>query len=122
MKTRYMFGDGLKIAEKDREYIEERLEKVEKLLGRYDGQKELLAEVDVKQDKKGFWQLEIMIQTPHQLYRVSKSDHVLSQAMDEIEQGMKKQIRREMERRKDLIKRGGRSIKKKVAIDELARF
>jgi ribosomal subunit interface protein len=117
-----MFGEGAAVDEADKEYVAQRLAKVEKLLGKYDGEEELLAEVEMSRDKRNFLRLEIMIQTPHTLYRVEKTNQVLSEAMDEIEEVLKKQINRDKERMKDLVKRGGRSLKKKVAIDENARF
>lgn len=106
----------------DRAYVQEKIDKLEKLLNGYDAQEELMAEVEFDRDKKGFWRLEVMITTPHNKYRVEKINNVLREAMDEAEEVLKKQIRRDREKIKDLRERGGRSLKKKVVIDERARF
>jgi ribosomal subunit interface protein len=121
MKTRYLFGE-VKVSVGDRNYIEEKIGKIEKLLNGYDSNDELLAEVEANQDKRGFWKLEIMIKTPHNLYRVEKKNNNLTEAMDEVEEVLKKQIRRDKEKVKDLRQRGNRSFRKAVSIDEKARF
>lgn len=108
--------------QEDKNYVQEKVDKLEKLLNGYDSQDELSVEVEFDQDKRGFWRLEIMIKTPHNLYRVEKKNEIISEAMDEAEEVLKKQIRRDRERIKDLRERGGRSIKKKAVIDEKARF
>jgi ribosomal subunit interface protein len=117
-----MFVEGVSVSEQEKLYIDTKLEKVEKLLRKYDRSDELKCEVEIEQDKRGVWRLEIMIQTPHNLYRAEKANHVLTEAMDETEEALKKQIQRDKERLKDLAYRGAMSIKKKVTIDQQARF
>lgn len=121
MKTRYLLGEG-KVRREEKAYVLEKINKLEKLLGNYDPEKELMAEVEIERDRRGFWRLEVMISTPHNKYRVEKKNDSLTEAMDEVEEVLKKQIKRDRKKLKDLRERGGRSIKKKAVIDEKARF
>lgn len=121
MRTHFLFGEGT-VTSEDKKYIQNKIDKLEKLFNNYDAPDELFAEIDLGQNKKGFWRLEIMIKTPRNLYRVEKIDEIITEAMDQAEDVLKKQIRRKSEKRKDLKERGGRSIKKKTVVDEKARF
>lgn len=121
MRTKYKFSEG-NIAQKDMEYIEGRLEKLDKLLSNYDGDAEILCEVEINKDKKDFWNIEIILQTPHKLYRAEETNQVLTEAFDKTEEMLKKQILRDKKRIKDLRERGGRSLKKRIALDVKARF
>lgn len=121
MQTNFKFAEE-KVKEKDLNYIKLRLEKIGKLFSSYTPDSEVLCEIEISQDKKNFWDIEIILQTPHQLYRVEKTSQVLTEAFDETEQMLKKQILRDKKRLKDLKERGGRSFKKKVALDVNARF
>jgi ribosome-associated translation inhibitor RaiA len=51
-------------------------------------------EIDVKQDKKTFWTVEIMLKTPKQLFRVEKMGKALTIATDDAMDALMKQLRR----------------------------
>ena len=103
MPTRYLFG-SVRLSEKEKDYISEKVLKCRKLLSNY-SEEELAMEVEVEQDKKGFWRVEVMIKTPHNLFRVSKNDSDLFKAVDIVEEALMKQIRRNKEKIRDLSRK-----------------
>lgn len=121
MNKKYKFGEG-RVSEKEKDYLEQKLSKIEKLLEGYDSQDELLCEIEFQQDKKGFWYLEIMIQTPHNLYRVEETDSELTCAIDKAETALKKQIIRHKDKTREMRERRGRSLRKNVTVNSEARF
>ncbi len=120
MEIRYLFN-SVKLNDAEKSYLEQKAERIGKLLKNY-SENELTYEVEVAQDKKGFFTVEIMIKTPHNLYRARKSDKNLMNATDQADEAMKAQIRRDKDKVKELRERGSRSIKKKFTISENARF
>jgi hypothetical protein len=73
------------VAQEDQGYITERIERLRKLLpGGKD--KETIVEVDIKRDKKGFWELELSIDSSYDLYRATEKDKNLREAMDRVEE------------------------------------
>lgn len=121
MTINYKFGEG-PVAEREKEYINERMEKIIRLMPNYSDQDEIICDVEAYQDKKSFWNLEVSLQTPHNLYRAEETNHTLTHACDKVEEILKRQISRGKQRAKDLRERGRRSLKKKISIDEKARF
>jgi ribosomal subunit interface protein len=100
MEIRYFLGD-LKLNEREKEYVEKKILKTKKLLKKYSDQ-ELFSEVEVGKDKKGLWKVELMVKTPHELYRVEKKgSHDFMAAVDMAEEAMMKQIRRDREKVRD---------------------
>lgn len=115
---------GLTIDERTREYIEKRIFSIKKLLKEYDGDEPdtLKVEVEIDLDKKGKFRVEVMIKTPRNLYRAEETTESIEGSVDLVENQLKTQIRRKKEEIRTKIVRGARSIKKKMAIDEDARF
>ncbi len=120
---RIMFK-GLTIDERTREYIEKRILSIKKLLKEYDGNKPdtLKVEMEIDLDKKGKFRVEVMIKTPRNLYRAEEITESIEGSVDLVEEQLKNQIRRKKDEIRTKIVRGARSIKKKMAIDEGARF
>lgn len=114
--TRYMFK-GVKIDERTQNYIEKRLESIGKVNGKI-----LQIEVEIELDKKGKFRVEIIVKTPKNLFRSEETTESIEGSTDIAVEEMKTQIIKDKERVKDLRIRGKRSIKKKVVIDEGARF
>ena len=79
-------------------------------------------EVEVAMDKYGKFYVELMIQTPRKLYRTSETSESACGSIDMAVAEMQRQIVSEVEKARDLKKRGARSIKKKIVIDSEARF
>jgi len=116
MNTRFLFK-GVDIDDRTRDYILKRLTRVEKLV---DPVSDFSIEID--QDKKGKFRVEIMIKTPHNLYRAEETTVSIEGSTDIVIDELENQIDKKKNRNRDLKMRGNRSIKKKMVVDESARF
>lgn len=116
MKTRFLFK-GVDIDERTREYILKRLERIEKLV---DPVSEYSLEVD--RDKHGMFRVEIMVKTPHNLYRAEETTVSVEGSTDIVIDELEVQIDKKKNKNRDLKLRGKRSIKKKMVLDAAARF
>jgi ribosomal subunit interface protein len=114
--VRFMYKN-VSIDEKTKEYILKRLEAVDKVMD-----KVLHKEVEIDMDKKGNIRVEVMIKTPYDLFRAENTTESIEGSIDTVVDELKIQVTREKDRRKTLIKRGAQSIKKKIVLDEGARF
>lgn len=100
---RYFFG-STRVNEQEKEYLTEKVLRCKKLLSNYSKQ-ELSVEVEVEQDKKSFWRVEMMIRTPHELFRVDKRDGDFFKAVDLVSDVLTEQIRRSREKIRDRQRR-----------------
>jgi ribosomal subunit interface protein len=116
MNIRYLLR-GVEISKKVEEYIEKRLKTLEKLLDQI-----LRAEVETDLDKRGKFRIELMVYTPHKKYRVEETSESIEEGIDVAVEDMKDQIAKDKGKIKTLKKRGRISIKKKMVLDEKARF
>lgn len=112
-----MFFKGVKIDERTEDYIMKRMRTMEKILDKI-----LLVEVEVGLDKKGKFRVEVMVKTPHKLYRAEETTESIEGSIDVVENELKIQIKKDKEKVRDLRQRGKRSIKKKTVVDANARF
>jgi ribosomal subunit interface protein len=112
-----LFLKGVKIDNRTKEYIEKRLRSLNKL-----ADKILNTEVEIDMDKKGQFRVEIMVKTPYNLYRSEEITESIEGSADIVVNELKIQIKKDKDKRKTLIRRGGISFKKKTAIDKDARF
>lgn len=108
---------GVKIDERTESYIIKRMRTIEKILDKI-----LLVEVEVDLDKKGKFRVEAMVKTPYNLYRAEETTESIEGSVDIVENELKAQIKKDKEKVRDLRKRGKRSIKKKIVMDEGARL
>ena len=111
------FSKKVKIDNRTRDYIEKRLKSVKKLLSKI-----INIEVEIDMEKKGKFRVEIMVKTPYSLYRSEETTESIEGSTDIAVNELKIQIKKDKDKIKTLIKRGGISIKKKTAIDKCARF
>jgi len=116
MNIRYMFKE-VKIDERTRDYIEKRLQRIEKMLDRILG-----CQVEISMDKKGFFRVEVMVKAPRKLYRAEETSESIEGSVDIVVDEITNQIRKNKDKNKALKLRGGRSIKKKATVDKNARF
>lgn len=116
MKTRFLFK-GVDIDERTREYILKRLVRIEKLV---DPVSEYALEID--RDKHGMFRVEIMVKTPHNLYRAEETTLSVEGSTDIVIDELEAQIDKKKNKNRDLKLRGKRSIKKKMVLDAAARF
>lgn len=116
MNARFLFK-GLDIDDRTKEYILKRLERIEKLV---DPVTEFSVEID--RDKKGKFRVEVMVKTPHNLYRAEETTVSVEGSTDVVIDELEVQIDKKKNKNRDLKLRGNRSIKKKMVVDEAARF
>ncbi len=114
--TRF-FQKGVEIDERTNEYIEKRLERIAKLVD-----PATQFEVEVDRDKKGKFRVEVMVKTPHNLYRAEDVSESVEGSVDIAIDELEAQLAKNKGKSRDLKRRGLRSIKKKLVVDEAARF
>ncbi len=114
--VRLMFK-GLKLDGRTEEYVLKRMEQIDGIL-----ESILHKEIEIDTDKKGKFRVEIMIKTPYELYRAENTTQSVEGSVDLAVDDLRGQITRTKDKRRTLIKRGGRSIKKRAVIDDGARF
>ena len=93
MNVTYLLN-GLKLNEKEKEYLEKKLAKVNRFFRDYHNPDELRVKIDINQDKKSFWIVEIMLETPTKIFRVVKNDKDFMTAVDLSHDALLKQLRR----------------------------
>ena len=111
------FYKNLTVERKTIDYIEKRLSKIEKML-----EKMIQTEVEVELDRKGMYRVEVMIKVPRKLYRAEETSESVEGSIDMVVDELQTQIRRDKEKVQVIRERGARSIKKKMALDDKARF
>lgn len=116
MNMRFLFR-GLEIDKKTRDYILKRIERIEKLVDPV-----TIFEVEVSQDKKGKFRVEVMVKTPHDMYRAEETSESIEGSTDIVIDELEIQVAKKKNKLHDLKLRGKRSIKKKLVIDKAARF
>jgi len=116
MNTRFLAKD-VELTELVRAYIEKRLLRLEKLVN-----ENALFEVEVSRDKKGLHRVEIMIDNLRKLYRAEEISESIEGSTDLVVDELERQLTQEKDRLTTLKRRGARSIKKSLVIDESARF
>jgi ribosomal subunit interface protein len=117
MNVEYYHKNVDPLGKATREYIEEKLNLLEKLTDLRD------CRVEVSQRKDGDFYLNVSVRSEGGFeYRAEQKEPSVNACIDIIEEELKTQIRRDTEKARDLKRRGGRSIKKKMTIDENARF
>jgi ribosomal subunit interface protein len=97
MNTRYLLN-GLKLNKKEENYLEKKIAKIDKFFKECKNPDELRLEIDVKQDKKTFWTIELMLKTPKRLFRAEKREKELTVATDEAIDALMEQLRRHKDR------------------------
>jgi ribosomal subunit interface protein len=121
MNIRYLFKE-VKIDDRTKEYVTEKIEKLGKFFQSYHKDAKITAEVEIDLDKKGKFRVEVMLFTPYQKYRGEDMTISIEGSVDSVYEELETQIRRDKDKIITLTRRGGRSIKKKMVVDESARF
>lgn len=116
MNTRFLF-QGLILDSRTEEYIRKRLSKIDKLV-----EKATTYSVEIGLDKKGKFRVEIMVKTPHALYRAEETTESIEGSTDLAIDEIQAQIVKQKSKKNDLKRRGARSLKKKIVVDVGARF
>lgn len=100
------------------EYIDQKINSVGNLIDVLDAKVEVS---DRKESNKVFMKVSLFT-TKGDEFQAKNHGITFFECIDIIEEELKKQIRRFKGKNRDLKKRGGMSIKKKLTIDENARF
>lgn len=116
MNTRFLF-QGLTLDDRTEEYIRKRLSKLDKLV-----EQATTYSVEIDKDKKGTFRVEIMVKTPHALYRAEETTISVEGSTDLVIDELKNQVVKQKSKKHDLKIRGARSLKKKIVVDLAARF
>ncbi len=117
MKTRFLF-QGVELDGKTMQYVAKRLLRVEKLVPASSK-----LEVEVDRNKQGKFRVEVMVDVPKQkLFRAEETSESVEASADVVIDDIARQITETKDREGSLTRRGARSIKKKLTLDESARF
>jgi len=121
MNIRFLFKE-VKIDERTKSYVAEKVEKLEKFFQSFHEDAVVSAEVEVDLDKKGKFRAEVMLHTPYKDYRGEEVTESVEGSMDKVYEELENQIMKDKDRIITLQRRGGRSLKKRMVVDENARF
>ena len=116
MNIKYLYKN-ISIDDSQRDYVEKRLAVIEKIIENIN-----TVEVEIDLDKKNLIRVEVMVRTPKDLFRAEEISESLEGSVDMVVEELKTQINRKKDKIWTKIMRGARSIKKKMSIDDDARF
>jgi ribosomal subunit interface protein len=108
---------GIVIDERTQEYIEKRLSTLDKFIENISN-----VEVEVDLDKKGKFRVEVMVHTPRNMFRADNTTNSVEASTDMVVDEIQNQMTHMKDRLRTLKKRGALSLKKKMVLDEGARF
>lgn len=111
------FFKGVDVDEKTRDYIEKRISTLDKFIDNI-----IKSEVEIDLDKKGKFRVEVMAHTPRNMFRADNTTDSIEASVDMVVDELQEQITHMKDRLRTLKKRGAMSLKKKVVLDENARF
>jgi ribosomal subunit interface protein len=111
------FFKGLEIDLPTRDYIEKRLDTMDKFIENI-----TKSEVEIDMDKKGKFRVEVMLHTPRNMFRADNTTESIEASIDLVADELQAQITHMKDKLRTLKKRGAMSIKKKTVLDEGARF
>lgn len=117
MKTKFSAKET-DISEDQRAYILKRLGEIEGVF-----ETDALFEIEVEKDKRNFFRVEVNVSAPgNGLRRGEETSESVEGSIDMVIDKLRSQAVREKDKERDLRDRGARSIKKKIALDDSARF
>lgn len=121
MNIRFLYKE-VKIDDRTEDYITEKIERLGKFFRSFKKDAEVSAEVEIDLDKKGKFRVEVMLHTSYQKYRGEDTTESIEGSIDSVYEELENQIMKDKNRLITLQRRGGRSVKKKMVVDERARF
>lgn len=121
MNIRFLLKE-VKIDERTKNYVSEKIEKLGKFFRSFRKDAEIFAEAEIDLDKKGKFRVEVMLETPYRKYRAEDTTESIEGSIDSAYEELENQIMKDKDRLITLERRGGRSLKKKMTVDENARF
>ncbi|MDD5083499.1 MAG: ribosome-associated translation inhibitor RaiA [Candidatus Moranbacteria bacterium] len=112
MNTRFLFK-GVEVNALAREYILKRLERIEKLV---DPVSKFEIEVGMNEQRK--FRVEVMVRTPHHLYRAEDATTTAEGSIDVVVDKLEDQIVSDRKKMKDLKREGARELKERLHAEE----
>ena len=116
MNVKYYYKNTERFDEEMQSYVEKKLSSVEKMVDVRD------IKVEVSERRDDFFMSVTIFAKDGDDFRAENNGSSFQECIDIIEDELKNQIRRHKGKAKDLEKRGGMSLKKKMVVDENARF
>lgn len=116
-KNTKFFYKGVEIDERTKDYVEKRLSTLDKFIENI-----LKTEVEIDLDKKGKFRVEVMIYTPRNMFRADNTTDSIEASTDMVVDELQDQMTHMKDKLRTLKKRGARSLKKKMVVDNGARF
>lgn len=116
-KIQFLFK-GVEVDQRSKDYIEKRLTGLDKKIM----EKVMHTEIEVDLDKKGQFRVEVMIRTPRNLFRSENVTESIEASIDICVDELEDQIMHQKDKFRTIRKRGELSLKKKLVIDDGARF
>lgn len=114
--SRRYFYRGVDIDDRTYDYIEKKIMAIEKLLDKISK-----IEIEIDLDKKGKFRVEVMVKTPYQLYRAEDTTQSIEGSIDSVDLQLRDQIKGQKDKRRTLIKKGGRKLKEGIVVDKFAK-
>lgn len=116
MKTRFLYKGDTK-DERSTAYIVKKLERLEKLV-----EETALFEIELSEEKNHTFRVEVMVSFKGELFRAEETTASIEGSIDWVVDELESQITKTHRRERDLNVRDERSMKKKLVVDENARF
>ncbi len=116
MKTRFLYKGNTK-DERSTAYIEKKLERLEKLV-----EETALFEIELSEEKEHTFRVEVMVSVDGELFRAEETTASIEGSIDWVVDELEGQITKTHSRVRDLNLRDERSLKKRLVVDEGARF
>lgn len=117
MNITFTFLNGMSVDEASREYVRRKVLAAGKSL-----RGAVKAEVEIDRDKRGAVCVCVSLHSERKRFRAEEKAETVMSAIDLVEEKLQEQVRDNKDRLVALRRRGGRSVKKKMVLDENARF
>lgn len=103
MKIRYLLKKVV-LGDKEKKYVDEKIKRFEKYFKNLT-ESTLQVEIEAEVDTKKIWRVELMIESPYKLYRVSKNGKTFMEAVDLADAALQMQVKRDQEKVKERRKK-----------------
>ncbi len=88
--------NGLKLNQLEENYLNKKIKKISKFFKNIK-EEEKRVEIELKKDKKNFWEAEIMFKIPRHLFRANKKEKTFTEAVDKTMDALLRVIKKEKE-------------------------
>ena len=116
MNVSYYHKNIASLSDVTKDYIEERIATLEELA------KIDLVRIEIDKEKHGDFHMSIQVNSGSHVYYASAVDADVHACAEELREELRSQMHSDKKRLRDLMRRGARSIKKKLTISDDARL